>query len=327
MTTNASTAGSTGAGSGTRTTRAIGFSEYGGAEVLRPIDVELPAPGPGQVRIAVRTAGVNPVDHKLRAGAMTALFPVTFPAVTGYEAAGVVEAVGEGVTAWRVGDEVFGLTWGGAHAEHVLAAADKLARKPAGLGWAEAAAIPLAAETSWRALALLGVESGQTLLVHGAAGGVGTVLLQFARSRGIRVVGTASEANHEHLRALGAVPVAYGEGLAERVRAAAPEGVDRVLDGAGRGDVLPLSIELAGGAENVLTIADFEGAARYGVRFSGGTEPEEYHREALAGALALHEAGELRLPLHRVFPLAETAEAHRVSEHGHLRGKIVLAVG
>ncbi|GAA2818665.1 NADP-dependent oxidoreductase [Kitasatospora sp. CM 4170] len=323
MTTNARTDGS----SGTLTTRAIGFSEFGGAEVLRPMEVELPAPGPGQVRITVRTAGVNPLDHKLRAGAMTELIPVTFPVVTGYEAAGVVEAVGEGVTAWRVGDEVFGPTWGGAHAEHVLVEAEKLARKPAGLGWAEAAAIPVAAETSWRVLDLLGVESGQTLLVHGAAGGVGTVLLQFARSRGIRVVGTASEANHEHLRALGAVPVTYGEGLADRVRAVAPEGVDRVLDGAGQGDVLPLSIELAGGAENVLSIADFEGAARYGVRFSGGTEAKDYNREALAGALALHEAGELQLPVHRVFPLAETAEAHRVSEHGHLRGKIVLAIG
>ncbi|MFI6843746.1 NADP-dependent oxidoreductase [Kitasatospora sp. NBC_00085] len=308
-------------------TKAIGFSEYGGADVLRPIEIDLPAPGPGQVRIAVRTAGVNPLDHKLRNGALTQLFPLTLPHVTGSEVAGVVEAVGEGVTAWQAGDEVFGLILGGGYAEHTLGEAGKLVRKPATLSWEEAAAIPVAAETAWRSLDLLGVKSGQTLLVHGAAGGVGTVLLQFARSRGIRVIGTASEANHAHLRELGAIPVAYGDGLAERVRAVAPEGVDKVLDAAGQGGVLPFSIELVGGAEHVLTIADWEGAATYGVRFSGGTEAVEYHGPALAGAVALHEAGTLRLPLHRVFPLAEAAQAQQESERGHLRGKIVLAVG
>lgn len=231
---------------GTLPTKAIGFAEYGGLDVLGPIEIELPAPGAGQVRVAVRAVGVNPLDHKVRSGSITEFFPVDFPAVTGYEVSGVVEAVGEGVTAWQVGDEVFGSVHGGGYAEHVLAAADKLARKPAALGWEEAAAIPVAAETAWRSLDLLGLEAGQTLLVHGAAGGVGTVVLQFARQRGIRVVGTASEANHAYLRELGAVPVVYGDGLAERVRAAAPEGVDRVLDVAGLGDVLPLSIELAG---------------------------------------------------------------------------------
>ncbi|MFJ9950396.1 NADP-dependent oxidoreductase [Kitasatospora sp. NPDC091207] len=308
-------------------TKAIGFSAFGGTDVLHPIEIDLPAPGPGRVRVAVRAAGVNPVDHKLRSGAMTGLFPVTFPHVTGFEVAGVVEAVGEGVTRWVPGDEVFGPTGGGGYAEHVLAAAEDLARKPAALGWARAAAIPVAAETSWRALDLLGVESGRTLLVHGAAGGVGTVLLQFARSRGIRVIGTASEANHARLRELGAVAVAYGDGLAERVRAVAPDGVDRVLDAAGQGDVLPLSIELAGGAEHVLTIADWEGAARYGVRCSAGAETVHQHGPALAAALALHEEGTLSLPLHEVFPLAEAARAHRVSEGGHVRGKIVLTVG
>ncbi|MEU6236368.1 NADP-dependent oxidoreductase [Kitasatospora sp. NPDC047058] len=308
-------------------TKAIGFSEYGGPDVLRPLDLDLPAPGPGRVRVAVRTAGVNPLDHKLRNGALTALFPLTFPYVAGSEVAGVVEAVGEDVTAWRPGDEVFGLSLVGGYAEHVVVDAGKLARKPATLGWEEAAAIPVAAETAWRSLDLLGVTTGQTLLVHGAAGGVGTVLLQFARSRGIRVIGTASEANHAHLRELGATPVAYGEGLAERVRAAAPEGVHKVLDAAGQGDVLPYSIALTGGAEHVLTIADFEGAAAHGVRFTGGSEDVEYHAPALAGALALHEAGTLRLPLHRVYPLAEAAEAQRESERGHLRGKIVLTVG
>ncbi|MEV6973070.1 NADP-dependent oxidoreductase [Kitasatospora sp. NPDC093806] len=307
-------------------TKAIGFAEYGTVDVLHPIEIELPAPGAGQVRIAVRAVGVNPLDSKVRSGVIAELFPVTLPAVVGYEVAGVVEAVGEGVTEWQPGDEVFGLVEGGGYAEHVLAAAGKLARKPAGLDWTRAAAIPVAAETAWRSLDLLGVEPGQTLLVHGAAGGVGTLLLQFARARGIRVIGTASEGNHAYLRELGAVPVVYGDGLADRVRAVAPDGVDRVLDGAGT-DVLPLSIELAGGAEHVLTIADWQGAAEHGVRFTGGNEPTEYHGPALAGAVALFEEGGLSLPLHRVHPLAEAVEAQRESERGHLRGKIVLTVG
>ncbi|MER7765437.1 NADP-dependent oxidoreductase [Kitasatospora sp. NPDC096140] len=307
-------------------TKAIAFHEYGGADVLRPIDIELPAPGPGQVRVAVRTVGVNPLDHKVRSGAMADFFPVVFPAVNGYEVAGVVETVGEGVSGFAPGDEVFGAVMGGGYAEHVLVPAEMLGHKPASLGWEEAAAIPVAAETAERALDILGARSGETLLVHGAAGGVGTVLLQFARARGITVIGTASEANHDHLRELGAIPVTYGEGLAERVRKAAPGGVDRALDAVGQGGVLPLSIELTGGADRVLTIADFAGAQQYGVRVSGGGEVEFHHQRAYAAALALHEAGTLRLPLHRVFPLAEAAEAQRVSERGHLRGKIVLTV-
>lgn len=308
-------------------TKAIAFSEYGGVDVLRPTDVELPAPGPGQVRVAVRTVGVNPLDHKVRSGSMVAAFPVSFPHVGGYELAGAVEAVGPDVTAWAPGDEVFGAVMGGAYAEQALVDADLLARKPAALSWEEAAAIPVAAETAERVLGVLGVRAGETLLVHGAAGGVGTLLLQLARARGITVVGTAGEANHDYLRELGAIPVAYGDGLADRVRAAAPGGVDRALDAAGKGGVLPLSIELTGSADRVVTIVDFAGSAEYGVRFSGGAEGvESYHQSAYAAVLALHEAGTLRLPLHQVLPLAEAAEAHRLSEHGHLRGKIVLTV-
>ncbi|MEU3571281.1 NADP-dependent oxidoreductase [Kitasatospora sp. NPDC036755] len=308
-------------------TKAIAFPEFGGADVLRPIDIELPAPGPGQVRVAVRAVGVNPLDRKLRTGELAGLFPVVFPHVAGFEVSGVVEAVGAEVRGFAPGDEVFGALMGGGYAEHALVDAATLAHKPAGLGWAEAAAIPVAAETAERALAVLDVRPGQTLLVHGAAGGVGTVLLQFARARGITVVGTASESNHDHLRELGAIPVTYGEGLAERVRAAAPGGVDRALDAAGRGGVLPLSIELTGSADRVLTIADVPGAQEHGVRFTGGVEGvEPFYGRAFAAAIALHEAGTLRLPLHRVLPLAEAAEAQRISEAGHLRGKIVLTV-
>lgn len=305
-------------------TKAIAFTEFGPADVLHPLDVELPAPGPGQVRIAVRAAGVNPLDHKIRSGAMSAVFPVAFPHVPGIEAAGVVEEVGEGVTELRVGDEVFGPTVSGSYAEQALAAADQLAGKPAGLGWEQAAALPVAAETAHRALGLLHLRAGETLLLHGAAGGVGTLVVQFAVSRGVKVIGTASEGNHAYLRELGAVPVAYGEGLADRVRAAAPEGVHAALDAAGQGGAVTVSIELTGGTDRVVTIADAPGAHQHRVRFTGGGEGGSATRPALAEALALREAGTLRLPIHRTYPLAEAADAHRASEYGHLTGKLII---
>ncbi|MFJ8438521.1 NADP-dependent oxidoreductase [Kitasatospora griseola] len=307
-------------------TKAIAFAHYGDPDVLGPIDLDLPEPGPRQVRVAVRAVGVNPLDHKLRSGALDGFFPVAFPSVPGYEVAGVVEAVGAEVAEFAVGDQVFGSVQGGGYAEHALTDADLLARKPASLDWVEAAALPVAAETSERILGVLGVQPGETLLVHGAAGGVGTLLLQFARARGITVVGTASEANHDYLRELGAIPVTYGEGLAERVRAAAPGGVDRALDASGKADEVAVSVELTGSADRVLTITSPLAGQQHGVRFTGGDEVERYHPRAFAAALALHEAGTLVLPIHRTLPLAEAAEAHRLSEHGHLRGKIVLTV-
>jgi NADPH:quinone reductase-like Zn-dependent oxidoreductase len=307
-------------------TKSIVFTEYGSADVLRLTETDVPEPGPGQVRIAVRVAGVNPLDHKIRAGYLQQVFPVTFPKVPGVEAAGVVEAVGEGVTDLAVGDEVFGPTVTGSYAEQALAAAATLGRKPASLGWEQAAALPVAAETTFRALELLDLKPGETLLVHGAAGGVGTVAVQFAVARGVRVVGTASEANHAHLRALGAIPVLYGDGLVERVRAAAPDGIDAALDAAGRGEVIPDSIELTGGTERVVTIADAMGAGKHGVRFTSGGADEYRGKPAFEEALALVAEGKLELPIHATFPLAEAADAQRASESGHLTGKIVITV-
>lgn len=307
-------------------TKSIAFTEYGSADVLAVRDTELPEPGPGQVRIAVRAAGVNPLDTKIRAGYLQQVFPTVFPHVPGVEAAGVVEAVGEGVTDVSVGDEVFGPTVTGAYAEQALADAAKLARKPALLPWEKAAALPVAAETAYRALEILDLKPGETLLLHGAAGGVGTIAVQIAVSRGVRVIGTASEANHDHLSGLGAIPVAYGDGLAERVRAAAPEGVDAALDAAGRGDAIAVSIELTGGTERVVTIADAMGAGKAGVRFTSGG-PDEYRgKPAFQEALALLETGRLEIPVHATYPLTEAADAQRASEAGHLTGKIVITV-
>ena len=296
--------------------KAARFSQFGGPEVLEIVDLPDPHPGPGQVRIAVRAAGVNPSDWKKRQGLMDEELPQTM----GYEAAGAVDELGEGVADVAVGDRVFGLSAEGA-AQAELAVLAFYAPIPPSLDFAGAAALPAAIETATRALDQLAVGSGSRLLINGASGSVGSAAVQLAVVRGVRVIGTASPANHEYLRSLGAEPVAYGEGLAGRVRALAPDGVDAALDVAGSG-VLPELIELAGGPEHVVTIADFGGAREHGVRFSSGDAGRAVH--ALAGIGELIEAGRFSLPVAQTFPLTEIAEAHRVSEDGHVRGKLVL---
>ncbi|MEY9894623.1 NADPH:quinone reductase-like Zn-dependent oxidoreductase [Catenulispora sp. MAP12-49] len=298
--------------------KAVRFSRFGGPEVLELVDLPEPHPGPGQVRVAVRAAGVNPSDWKKRRGLMDEELPQTL----GYEAAGVVDEIGAGVEDVAVGDRVVGFSMSGA-AQAELAVLTHYAPIPSSLDFAGAAALPAAVETATRALDQLGVKNGSTVLINGASGGVGSAAVQLAVVRGARVIGTASPANHEYLRSLGAEPVAYGEGMTDRVRALAPDGVDLALDAAGSG-VLPELIELAGGADNVLTIADFLGAQEHGVRFSRGDSGRALH--ALAEVGPLIEAGRFSLPVAQAFPLAEVAEAHRASESGHVRGKIVLVV-
>jgi NADPH:quinone reductase-like Zn-dependent oxidoreductase len=299
--------------------KAVRFSRFGGPEVLEIADLPDPHPGPGQIRIAVRAAGVNPSDWKKRAGLMDEELPQTL----GYEAAGVVDELGEGVVDAGVGDRVFGFSAEGA-AQAELALLSWYAPVPPSLDFAGAAALPSAVETATRALDQLRVASGSTLLVNGASGSVGSAAVQLAVVRGARVIGTASPANHDYLRSLGAEPVAYGEGLVDRVRALAPDGVDTALDVAGSG-VLPELIELAGGPGHVVTIADFGGAKEHGVRFSSGETGRALY--ALDEIGELTESGRFSLPVARAFPLAEIAEAHRLSEHGHLHGKLVLLVG
>jgi NADPH:quinone reductase-like Zn-dependent oxidoreductase len=300
--------------------KAVRYNQFGGPEVLEIAELPDPHPGPGQVRVAVRAAGVNPSDWKKRKGLMDGELPQTM----GHEAAGVVDELGEGVADVAVGDRVFGLSAEGA-AQAELAVLSYYAPIPPSLDFAAAAGLPVAIETATRALDQLGVGSGSTLLINGASGSVGSAAVQLAVVRGARVIGTASPANHEYLRSLGAEPVAYGEGLVERVRALAPDGVDAALDVAGSG-VLPELIELAGGAEHVVTIADFAGAQEHGVTFSSGdVAGRAVH--ALGEIGELIESGRFSLPVAQTFPLAEVAEAHRVSEQGHVRGKLVLLVG
>ena len=298
--------------------KAARFSRFGGPEVLEIVDLPDPHPGPGEVRIAVRAAGINPSDWKKREGLMDEALPQTM----GHEAAGVVDELGEGVTDVAVGDRVFGFTADEA-AQAELAVLAYYAPIPPSLDFAEAAALPAAVETATRALDQLGVGSGATVLVNGASGSVGSAAVQLAVARGASVIGTAGPVNHEYLRALGAVPVAYGEGLVERVRTLAPGGVDLALDVAGSG-VLPELIELTGGAEHVITVADFSGAQEFGVRFSRGDAGRAVHVLDEIGDLI--ESGRLSVAVAQTFPLADIAEAHRVGEHGHLRGKLVLSV-
>ena len=301
--------------------KAVTFTDYGPPEVLRVADAEEPHAGEGQIRIAVRAAGVNPIDWKARSGFMREVTPLSFPVVDGREAAGVVDEVGPGVSGVAPGDEVFGFSVGGAAAEHAVL--DDYARKPPGLAWEDAAGLPVAVETSLRVFDLLGgVGEGQTIVVNGAAGGVGAAAVQIARARGARVIGTASEGNHDFVRSLGAEPTTYGEGMVERIRALAPDGVDVAFDTAGKGGI-PDLITLTGDPARVATIADF-GAAALGVKVSGGGGRAP---GALDEAARLLEAGRLRVPVQQTFTFAEAPEAHRLSEGGHVRGKLVLVPG
>lgn len=299
--------------------KAIRFDRFGGAEVLRETDVEIPRPGPGQVRVRVKAAGVNALDGKIRSGAMEAVFPTPLPAVPGGEFAGVVDALGEGVRDLRTGEEVLGWSDTGSYAEYALATA--VAPKPAGLEWRHAAALPVAGETSERVLNLLGVTEGETVLMHGAAGAVGTLAVQFARARGARVVATAGPGNQDYLTALGATATRYGEGLVQRVRALAPDGVDAVFDLAGKG-ALEDSIALRGGADRIVTIADFS-AGRLGVTFASG--PPEPSAAALATLAEEAAAGKIVTTV-TAYPLDQAAAAQQVSDAGHVRGKLVLSV-
>jgi NADPH:quinone reductase-like Zn-dependent oxidoreductase len=296
--------------------RAVVYTEHGGPDVLHVAEVEEPHAGARQVRVAVRAAGVNPIDWKARSGMM----PGPLPAIDGREAAGVIDEVGDEVEGAAPGDEVFGFAVGGGAAQYAVMA--DFARKPASASWEEVAGLPVAVETSVRVFKVLGgLSEGMTIVIDGAAGGVGAAAVQLAKARGARVIGTASERNHDFLRSLGAEPTTYGPGLAERVRALAPDGVDLGFDTAGKGGVREL-IELTGDPARVASIADF-GAAELGVKVTGGMGSERAV-EALAETAELIEAGRFHLPVAQTFPFEQAAEAHRVSEEGHVRGKLVL---
>lgn len=299
--------------------KAVQFSEYGGPEVLQVVEVEEPHAGAGEIRIAVHAAGVNPSDWKDRAGDARDSKPVPLPSGVGFEASGVVDEVGAGVSNVEIGEAVFGY---GANAVAEYAVLSHWAQKPANVSFEVAGGLPVIAETASRCLEQLGVQSGETLLVSGAAGGIGSAVVQLARLRGITVIGTASAAKHEYLRELGAIPTTYGPGLAERVRKLAPEGVDRALDIAGSG-IIPELIEIAGDPARVLSVANLS-APRYGAKFCYG--PPKHPERVFAEVAQLCSEGRFTLHVDQTFPLERTAEAQQLSAKGHVTGKLIISV-
>jgi NADPH:quinone reductase-like Zn-dependent oxidoreductase len=297
--------------------RALQYKAYGGPEVLEWAEAPDPHPGPGQIRVAVRAASVNPIDWKTISGAVAGGKPMAGTGYLGADAAGVVDEVGQGVTGIAVGDEVFGR---GQHTQAEYAVLGAWAAKPASVDWAVAAAAGVAGETSERGLRLLEVKAGDTLFVDGGAGGVGAVAIQMAIARGAKVIGSASQANQDYLRELGAAPVLYGEGVAERVRAAAGGPVDAVFDVAGKTPVEDL-ISLVPEPSQVLSIANFA-APQAGARVTGGSA-DSRPREALALVADLLAQNKLVIKV-QTFPFDRAAEAYRISQGGHVRGKLVL---
>ena len=296
--------------------RALQYKSYGGPEVLEVGQAPDVHPSAGQVRVQVRASSVNSIDWKVRAGFMAGGKPLDRPAYLGYDAAGVVDEVGEGVTDVAVGDDVFGL---GSNTNAEFAVLESYAKKPSSVDWAVAAAAGLSAETAIRALELVGVTKGSTLLVDGGAGGVGAVAVQIAIARGATVIASAGESNQDYLREIRATPVLYGEGLVDRVRAIAPNGVDAVFDVAGKSALADL-VSLVPKPSQVVTIAQFD-LGDSGVQLTTGRSV--HAKEALAETASMLEQSELVIKI-QTFPLDRAAEAHEISQHGHLRGKLVL---
>ncbi len=296
---------------------ALQYTRYGGPDALDWGIVPDPRPGTGQIRVSVRAASVNPVDWKMLSGAMSGGRALAEPGRLGVDAAGVVDVIGEGVAGVAVGDEVFGLGHA-THAEYALL--DTWARKPPQIDWSVAAGASLTGETAERGLRLLGVAVGRTVFVDGGAGGVGAVAVQMARARGARVIASASEANQDYLREIGAIPVRYGEGMVERVRAVAEEGVDAVFDVAGKTPAADL-LALAPTPSQVVSIANFA-VADSGIRITSGGD-DSRPAEALALVADLLVSNDLVVKF-QTFPFTRAREAYELSRSGHVRGKLVL---
>jgi NADPH:quinone reductase len=299
---------------------------FGGPEVLSVVDQEVGDPGPGEVRLEVHAAGVNPADIKSYGGAW-GTDPAQLPKRLGFEASGVVTAVGADASA-SVGDEVIAFRVTGAYASEIVVSADALVSKPQELGWAEAGALLLTGGTAVHALTATAVAEGETVLIHGASGGVGLMAVQLAVLRGARVIATASPARHDLLRELGADPVAYGDGLLDRVRAAAPDGVDVALDLIGSEEALDTSLALVDDHGRIATIVITPRARAAGIKLLGGgpgADPGDELRMAARPELArLAGEGRLRVVVAQTFPLDQVADAHRLVGSGHVTGKVVL---
>jgi NADPH:quinone reductase-like Zn-dependent oxidoreductase len=307
----------------TRTgSRAVRFDRYGGRDVLYVTDIPMPVPGAGEVVVAVKAAGINPGESAIRGGALDARFPATFPSGEGSDLAGVVTAVGEGVDEFAVGDEVLGFSWTrSSHATHVSVPVSQLIHKPPALSWEVAGSLYVVGCTAYAAVRAVDAKEGDLVAVSAAAGGVGTVVVQLLAVRRAHVLGIASAANAEWLRSHGAVPVAYGEGLAERLRQASADGIDAFIDLFGP-EYVQLAVDLGIPRDRIDTIASFELAQELGVKAEGsGTASTP---EVLTEMADLVDSGAIEIPIAATYPLDRVADAFEQLEHRHTRGKIVL---
>ncbi|MBA3293790.1 MAG: NADP-dependent oxidoreductase [Geodermatophilaceae bacterium] len=302
---------------------AFGFSRYGGTDVQEVLDVERPAPGAGELLVAVRAAGVNPVDWKIREGYLAEVMPLDLPAVLGREVAGVVEEVGQDVDGFSVHDEVLGTVapGSGGYAEYTLVTASAATKKPPQVSFTDAAALPVAAGTAYDAIGQLALGEGESLLINGIGGGVGVAAAQLARDLAVFVLGTGSEEKRELAEAMGATLVPYGDGVADRVREIMPNGVDAILDLVG-GDALRSVADLVSDRSRLLTTTDPDAAAEVG----GGGVERDGSGAVLAEIVALVAEGKLDPHVSDVVPLDRAAEALASVESGHTRGKVVISV-
>jgi len=300
----------------------VQYDTYGGTDVLQVREVPRPVARPDQVVVEVRAAGINPGEAAIREGAFAQRWPSTFPSGQGSDLAGVIVDLGSGVSDWTVGSEVLGFTHERAsHADFVVVEAADLTRKPAGLSWAQAGALHVVGATAWAAVRALDLTPTDTLVVSGAAGGVGSLAVQLARRTGSTVIGLAGETNHEWLRDKGVLPLTYGEGMADRITEAAPDGVDAFLDTYGGGYV-DLALSLGVAPKRINTIIDFAAVAEHGVLTVGNAQGSS--ADVLAELAQLIAAGELELPVAATFPLEDVQAAYAQLEQRHTRGKIVL---
>ncbi|GAA2639674.1 NADP-dependent oxidoreductase [Streptomyces axinellae] len=306
--------------------RAIAVQHYGDTDALELIEQPTPAVAPGEFLVRVKAAGVNPADEKIAVGSLDGIMVTHFPLIPGFEMAGVIEARGFGATEFEIGDEVIGFVlkdWAqnGTYAELVSAPVRTLARKPKSWDWLHSACLPLNGLTAYQAIKRLDIIEGDTVLIHGAAGGVGTLAVQIAALRGAHVIGTASERNHGHLRELGATPITYGEGLAGRVRELAPEGIDAALDFYG-GDAVAVSRKVLKDPARVASVADITAPEQGGQLVWARANADE-----LTEVAALAESGRLSVPVNRSFPLEQAADAWRMLHAAsRARGRIVLDI-
>jgi NADPH2:quinone reductase len=302
--------------------RAVRFDKYGDRDVLYVADVDVPTPQAGEVVVAVRAAAINPGEASIRVGALAKMFPATFPSGEGSDLAGVVSAVGEGVTEFAVGDEVLGWSWSrSSHAEYTAVPVTQLIPKPAGLSWEVAGSLYVVGCTAYAAVRAVGAGGGDTVAVSAAAGGVGTVVVQLLRIRGATVLGIASPSNHDWLAAHGVIPVAYGEGLAERLRAAAPNGIDAFIDLFGP-EYVQLAFDLGIAPGRIETIIARAKAQELGTKAEGSGDAST--TEVLAEMAELVASGQIEIPIAATYPLEQVRDAFAELEARHTHGKIVL---